>query len=161
MLENAHLAISEKYIKELHFLLKNGTSDSRRDWFKVGEYKKLPYEVGGRNTSAPERVGDEMKALFSNYNKKEEISLEDIVAFHVEFERIHPFQDGNGRVGRLIMFGECLKHNIIPFIIDEEHKLFYCRGLKQWDFEQGYLIDTSLSAQDNFKLILMKFEISV
>lgn len=161
MLENAHLAITEKYIKELHFILKNGTSDSRRDWFKVGEYKKLPNEVGGRDTSTPEHVSDEMKNLIREYNKKSEVSLEDIVAFHVGFERIHPFQDGNGRVGRLIMFGECLKHNIVPFIIGEEHKLFYYRGLEKWDLERGYLLDTCLSAQDKFKLILAKFGIAM
>ena len=125
MIDNAHLTLSERYIKELHFLLKSGTSDSRLDWFKVGEYKKLPNEVGGINTTEPRAVAKEMKALLDSYNSKKEKSLEDILSFHVAFERIHPFQDGNGRVGRLIMFGECLKHNIVPFIIDEEHKLFY------------------------------------
>ena len=161
MIKNAHLSLSERYIKELHFLLKNGTSDSRLDWFRVGEYKKLPNEVGGIDTTEPQAVAKEMKALLDAYNEKRAKGLEDIIAFHVAFERIHPFQDGNGRVGRLIMFGECLKHNITPFIIDEEHKLFYYRGLKEWDTERGYLIDTCLSAQDKFKVILKKFNIEI
>ena len=161
MIDNAHRSLSEKYIKELHFLLKSGTSDSRREWFKVGEYKKLANEVGGIDTTAPKLVAKEMKALLDGYNAKPDKSLEDIIAFHVAFERIHPFQDGNGRVGRLIMFGECLKHNIAPFIIDEEHKLFYYRGLKEWDSEHGYLLDTCLSAQDKFKVILKKFNIEI
>ena len=161
MLDNAHLSLSERYIKELHFLLKSGTSDSRLDWFRVGEYKKLANEVGGIDTTAPRAVAKEMKALLDSYNSKKEKSLEDILSFHVAFERIHPFQDGNGRVGRLIMFGECLKHNIVPFIIDEEHKLFYYRGLKEWNSERGYLIDTCLSAQDKFKAILKKFNIEI
>ena len=161
MLDNAHLALSEKYIKELHFLLKSGTSDSRLDWFRVGEYKKLANEVGGIDTTAPRAVAKEMKALLDSYNSKKEKNLEDILSFHVAFERIHPFQDGNGRVGRLIMFGECLKHNIVPFIIDEEHKLFYYRGLKEGDKEQGFLTDTCLSAQDKFKILLQKFNIEI
>lgn len=157
IIDNARLALSEKYIKELHFLLKTGTSDSRRDWFRVGEYKKLPNEVGGTDTVPPEEVSREMKALVARYNKKKEKTLEDIIEFHVAFERIHPFQDGNGRVGRLIMFKECLKYNVIPFIINEEHKLFYYRGLKEWNAERGYLLDTCLSAQDKFKALLAKF----
>ena len=161
MIDNAHLALSEKYIKELYFLLKSGTSDSRLDWFKVGEYKKLANEVGGIDTTEPRAVAKEMKALLDSYNSKKEKSLEDILSFHVAFERIHPFQDGNGRVGRLIMFGECLKHNIVPFIIDEEHKLFYYRGLKEWDTERGFLTDTCLSAQDKFKILLQKFNIEI
>lgn len=159
MLDNAHLSLSERYIKELHFLLKSGTSDSRLGWFRVGEYKKLANEVGGIDTTEPQNVASEMAALISAYNGKSEKNFTDIVAFHVAFERIHPFQDGNGRVGRLIMFGECLKHNIAPFIIDEEHKLFYYRGLKEWDSERGLLIDTCLSAQDKFIKILNKFGI--
>ena len=161
MIDNAHLAISEKYIKELHFLLKSGTSDSRLDWFRVGEYKKLANEIDGIDTTEPKLVAREMKALLDGYNAKSDKSLDDIIAFHVGFERIHPFQDGNGRVGRLIMFGECLKHNIVPFIIDEEHKLFYYRGLKEWDTERGFLLDTCLSAQDKFKTILQKFNIEI
>ena len=160
MIDNAHLPLSERYIKELHHLLKSGTSDSRLDWFHVGEYKKLPNEAGGMDTTDPASVCIEMQSLIYNYNKKEKKSIEDIIAFHVAFERIHPFQDGNGRVGRLIMFGECLKHDIIPFIIDEEYKLFYYRGLKEWDTERGYLLDTCLSAQDKFAAILQKLGIA-
>ena len=159
VIDNAHLSLSEKYIKELHFLLKSGTSDSRLDWFRVGEYKKLANEVGGIDTTDPSAVAKEMQVLLNDYNAKREKSFEDIIAFHVAFERIHPFQDGNGRVGRLIMFGECLKHNIVPFIIDEEHKLFYYRGLKEWNTERGFLTDTCLSAQDKFIKILNKFGI--
>ena len=159
VIDNAEKVLSENYIKELHFLLKTGTSDSRRDWFRVGEYKKLPNEVGGADTTDPDGVKREMKALLTSYNKKEDVTLEDIIEFHVAFERIHPFQDGNDRVGRLIMLKECLKHNIAPFIIDEEHKLFYYRGLKEWNTERGYLLDTCLSAQDKFIKILNKFGI--
>ena len=161
VIDNAEKTLSERYIKELHFLLKIGTSDSRRDWFRVGEYKKLPNEVGGADTTAPEEVSRAMKELLAGYNQKSIVTLEDIIAFHVAFERIHPFQDGNGRVGRLVVFKECLKHNIVPFIIDEEHKLFYYRGLKEWNTERGYLIDTCLSAQDKFKVILKKFNIEM
>ena len=161
VIDNAHLALSGKYIKELHFFLKSGTSDSRLDWFRVGEYKKLPNEVGGIDTTEPELVAKEMKALLDGYNAKREKSLEDIIAFHAAFEQIHPFQDGNGRVGRLIMFGECLKYNIVPFIVDEEHKLFYYRGLKEWGTERGFLVDTCLSAQDKFIKILNKFGLSL
>ena len=159
VIDNAEKPLSESYIKELHFLLKTGTSDSRRDWFRVGDYKRIPNEVGGVDTTAPAEVSREMKALLAIYNKKGTVTLEDIIEFHVAFERIHPFQDGNGRVGRLIMFGECLKHNVTPFIIDEGHKLFYYRGLKEWDSERGYLLDTCISAQDKFKAILLKFNI--
>ena len=159
IIDNAKYALSEKYIKELHFLLKSGTSDSRKDWFAVGEYKKLPNEVGGIDTTLPEDVHNEVKALLVWYNSRENVTFEDIVEFHVRFERIHPFQDGNGRVGRLIMFKECLKHNVVPFIIDEEHKLFYYRGLKEWQSERGYLMDTCLSAQDQFRAVLKYFRI--
>ena len=161
IIDNAKYALSEKYIKELHFLLKSGTSDSRKDWFAVGEYKKLPNEVGGIDTTLPEEVHNEVKALLAWYNSLENVTFEDIVEFHVRFERIHPFQDGNGRVGRLIMFKGCLKHNIVPFIIDEEHKLFYYRGLKEWQSERGYLMDTCLSAQDQFRAVLKYFRIDV
>ena len=161
IIDNAKYALSEKYIKELHFLLKSGTSDSRKDWFAVGEYKKLPNEVGGIDTTLPEEVHTEVKALLVWYNSLENVTFEDIVEFHVRFERIHPFQDGNGRVGRLIMFKECLKHNVVPFIIDEEHKLFYYRGLKEWQSERGYLMDTCLSAQDQFRAVLKYFKIDV
>ena len=161
IIDNAKYALSEKYIKELHFLLKSGTSDSRKDWFAVGEYKKLPNEVGGIDTTLPEDVHNEVKALLVWYNSRENVTFEDVVEFHVRFERIHPFQDGNGRVGRLIMFKECLKHNVVPFIIDEEHKLFYYRGLKEWQSERGYLMDTCLSAQDQFRAVLKYFRIDV
>ena len=159
IIDNAKYALCEKYIKELHFLLKSGTSDSRKDWFAVGEYKKLPNEVGGIDTTLPEEVHNEVKALLAWYNSLENVTFEDVVEFHVRFERIHPFQDGNGRVGRLIMFKECLKHNVVPFIIDEEHKLFYYRGLKEWQSERGYLMDTCLSAQDQFRAVLKYFRI--
>ncbi len=161
IIDNAHYALSEKYIKELHLLLKSGTSDSRKSWFAVGDYKKLPNEVGNRETVAPEEVHDEISELIAEYNALENVTFEDIIAFHVRFERIHPFQDGNGRIGRLLMFKECLKHNIIPFIIDESHKMFYYRGLSEWDYERGYLLDTCLSAQDQFRCVLAYFRINI
>lgn len=159
IIENAKTALTEKFIKELHLTLKNGTSDSRKNWFAVGAYKKLPNEVGGVKTTLPEEVASQMKALLSQYNEKKEKMLEDILDFHVKFERIHPFQDGNGRVGRLIMFKECLKHNIVPFIIYDDLKPFYYRGLKEWDNEKGYLLDTCLTAQDKYKAYLDYFRI--
>ena len=159
VIECAKSQLSEKFIKHLHFILKTGTSDARKDWFAVGEYKKLPNEVGGRETTLPEEVPEEMKRLLDAYNGKETVALEDILAFHVRFERTHPFQDGNGRVGRLIMFKECLKHNIVPFIIEAGIKMFYYRGLQEWDREKGYLTDTCLSAQDTFKKYLDYFRI--
>ena len=159
IIDNAKYALSEKYIKELHFLLKSGTSDSRKDWFAVGDYKKLPNEVGGNETTLPEKVHEEMKELLAWYNAIEKVSFENIVEFHVRFEKIHPFQDGNGRVGRLIMFKECLKHNIVPFIIDEHHKMYYYRGLQNFASERGFLVDTCLSAQDNFRGVLKYFRI--
>ena len=161
IIDNATHALSEKYIKELHLLLKSGTSDSRKSWFAVGDYKKLPNEVGNRETVAPEEVHDEISELIADYNTLETVTFEDIIAFHVRFERIHPFQDGNGRIGRLIMFKECLKHNIVPFIIDESHKMFYYRGLSEWDYERGYLLDTCLSAQDKFKRVLEYFRFNI
>ena len=159
IIDKANASLSETVIKQLHYLLKSGTSDSRKDWFAVGEYKKLPNEVGGMDTTLPEEVSKEIKNLLAWYNAIENVTLEDIIEFHVRFEKIHPFQDGNGRVGRLIMFKECLKNNIVPFIIDENHKLFYYRGLKEWTHERGYLVDTCLSAQDNFKLRLDYYRI--
>ncbi len=146
IIDNAKATLTEKFIKDLHLILKNGTSDSRKDWFSVGEYKKMPNEVGGMVTALPEEVADRMKALLTEYNNKEEKTLEDILDFYVKFERIHPFQDGNGRVGRLIMFKECLKYNIVPFIIEDQLKMFYYRGLKEWKNEKGYLKDTCLTA---------------
>ena len=159
IIDHAKAAPTEKFIKELHLFLKNGTSDSRKDWFAVGEYKKFPNEVGGRDTALPEEVADKMKALLTEYNAKEEKTFEDILDFHVKFERIHPFQDGNGRVGRLIMFKECLKYNIVPFIIEDDLKMFYYRGLKEWDNEKGYLTDTCLTAQYKYKAYLDYFRI--
>jgi Fic family protein len=134
-------------------------SDSRKDWFSVGDYKKLPNEVGGKITAEPENVSVEMKKLLAKYTSKEDKTLEDIIDFHYRFERIHPFQDGNGSVGRLIMFKECLKYNIVPFIIDDNLKLFYYRGLNEWGNEKGYLTDACLTAQDNFKKYLDYFKI--
>lgn len=158
-IDSARSALTEKFIKELHLTLKNGTSDSRKEWFAVGDYKKLPNEVGGMDTAFPEEVADKMKVLLTEYNAKEEKTFDDILDFHVKFERIHPFQDGNGRVGRLIMFKECLKYNIVPFIIEDNLKLFYYRGLKEWDNEKGYLTDTCLTAQDKYKAYLDYFRI--
>lgn len=160
IIDHAKDVLSEKFIKELHFVLKNGTSDSRKEWFVVGDYKKIPNEVGGMNTTLPEEVAQRMKELLKEYNDKKEKSFEDILDFHVKFERIHPFQDGNGRVGRLILFKECLKYNIVPFIIDDHLKMFYYRGLKEWDYEKGYLMDTCLSAQDKYKADLDYFRIA-
>ena len=159
IIEHAKLTLTAKFIKELHLTLKNGTSDSRKDWFVVGDYKKLPNEVGGMKTALPEEVADRMEELLAEYNTKEEKTFEDILNFHVKFERIHPFQDGNGRVGRLIMFKECLKYNIVPFIIEDNLKMFYYRGLKEWEYEKGYLIDTCLTAQDRYKAYLDYFRI--
>lgn len=159
VIENAKSPLTETFIKELHRTLKNGTSDSRRSWFAVGDYKKLPNEVGGRSTTPPEDVAAKMKSLITSYNKEKEKTFEDILDFHYHFERIHPFQDGNGRVGRLILFKECLRNNIVPFIINEELKMFYYRGLSEWTRERGYLTDTCLSAQDTFKKHLDYFKI--
>lgn len=159
IIDNAKAVLSEKFIKELHRILKNGTSDSRLGWFAVGDYKKQSNEVGGMATALPEEVEDQMKKLLAGYNQKSHKTLEDILEFHVKFERIHPFQDGNGRVGRLIMFKECLKYNIVPFVIEDNIKLFYYRGLKEWKYERGYLKDTCLSVQDKYKAYLDYFGI--
>lgn len=160
IIDRAKTTLTEKFIKELHLILKNGTSDSRKEWFAVGNYKKLPNEAGGMETALPEEVAGEMKKLLAAYNSKEEKTLEDILDFHVKFERIHPFQDGNGRVGRLILFKECLKYHIVPFIIEDDLKLFYYRGLKEWNNEKGYLTDTCLTAQDRYKAYLDYFRIA-
>lgn len=159
IIDDACMVLTEKLLKLLHLTLKNGTSDSRKDWFAVGDYKKMPNEVGGMKTTLPEQVSGKIKKLLAEYNAKEEKSLEDILDFHVKFERIYPFQDGNGRVGRLIMFKECLKYNIVPFIIEDDLKMFYYRGLKEWDNEKGYLTDTCLTAQDRYKAYLDYFRI--
>lgn len=160
IIDKATVKLTESFIKQLHFLLKSGTSDSRKDWFNVGEYKKLPNEVGGNETCPPKQVATKMKELLANYHSIEKKTFEDIVDFHYQFEIIHPFQDGNGRVGRLILFKECLANNIVPFIIDEDLKLFYYRGLQEWTRIREYLIDTCLTAQDNYKTILNYFEIA-
>ncbi len=158
-IESAKRKLSESFIKQLHFVLKTGTSDSREPWFKVGDYKLLTNEVGDRPTTDPKQVKTEMKKLLDDYNQKEKHSFEEIVEFHVKFERIHPFQDGNGRVGRLIAFKECLKNNIVPFIILDSKKMFYYRGLKNWSQERGWLIDTCLDGQDTIKSYLDYFNI--
>ena len=150
---------TEAMIKQLHLLLKSGTSDSQKSWFKVGDYKKLPNEVGGNETCPPEKVHEKMAALLKGYNAKTSVTLEDIIDLHCQFERIHPFQDGNGRVGRLLMFKECLAHSIVPFIITEELKFYYYRGLKEWGKANGYLSDTCLAAQDAYKSSLDYFKI--
>ena len=159
IIDKAKNKLTESFIKELHFLLKSGTSDSRKDWFNVGVYKKLPNEVGGHETCPPAAVATKMAALLSDYHSIEKKTFEDIIDFHYQFEIIHPFQDGNGRVGRLILFKECLANNIVPFIIDEDLKLFYYKGLQEWTHIKEYLLDTCLTAQDNYKAILQYFEI--
>ena len=159
IIDRAEEILSEPFIKEIHRILKTGTSDSSKSWFNVGDYKKLPNEVGGNATCPPEDVHARMKALLSSYNAKVPKSLEDIIDLHQKFEAIHPFQDGNGRVGRLIMFKECLANGIVPFIITEDLKLFYYRGLREWGHVNGYLTDTCLAAQDNYKALLDYFKI--
>ncbi|MGI6443525.1 MAG: Fic family protein [Candidatus Dojkabacteria bacterium] len=157
MLDIAKEPLTEKIIKEFHKILKINTSDEKRDWFNVGEYKKLANTVGGQDTTNPKDVADEMKKLLQKYNTKKDVKIEDIIQFHFEFERIHPFQDGNGRVGRMIMFKECLKHSITPFIIQNDIKQYYYRGLSEFEKEKGYLIDTCLSAQDRYREMVEKF----
>lgn len=159
IIEHACEPVTESMIKHLHAMLKTGTSDAGKPWFAVGDYKKLPNEVGGCETVAPESVGAAMRALIKGYNEKKSAELEEILAFHQRFEAIHPFQDGNGRVGRLVMFKECLRHGIVPFIITDELKMFYYRGLREWPRIPEYLTDTCLAAQDNFKEILKYFRI--
>ena len=160
VIEEAHLPLSEQFTKKLHYILKSGTSDSRNEWFAVGDYKKMPNEVGGMQAVMPENVEIAMRKLLLEYNQIEEKTFQDILEFHVNFERIHPFQNGNGRVGRLIMFKECLRNHIVPFLIEDNLKMFYYRGLKEWDRERGYLTDTCLSAQDRYKAYLDYFRIS-
>ena len=157
IIEGAHTKLTESFIKQLHFILKSGTTDSQKSWFRVGDYKMLENEVGGSDTTKPAEVAGAIKVLLKEYNSKSKITLEDILDFHVRFEAIHPFQDGNGRVGRLIMFKECLKYNIVPFIITEELKMFYYRGIKNWKDERGYLRDTCLTGQDEMKATLDYF----
>lgn len=159
IIDRAEERLTESLIKELHLILKSGTSDSRKDWFTVGDYKRLPNEVGGNETTAPEDVHREMQALLKEYNGKKQKSFEDIIDLHQRFESIHPFQDGNGRVGRLVMFKECLANGYVPFIITEELKMFYYRGLREWSNLRSYLLDTCLAAQDNYKAVLDYFKI--
>lgn len=151
--------LTEDFIKHLHYLLKSGTSDERKDWFNVGDYKKLPNEAGGNETTAPENVGRDIRSLLKDYNAMKHPTFEDILDFHHRFEAIHPFQDGNGRVGRLIMFRECLRLDYVPFIITDELKMFYYNGLRHWPAIKGYLTDTCLTAQDSFRVILDRFRI--
>jgi Fic family protein len=157
MLTHANDNLSAGMIKEFHRILKRNTSDERKGWFRVGDYKTRPNIVGDKPTTAPNQVTDAMDKLLASYHQKKSISIEDIVDFHYEFESIHPFQDGNGRVGRIILFKECLRHNILPFIIDHEHKLFYYRGLNEYRTEKGFLMDTCLSAQDRYAEIAAYF----
>ncbi len=159
IIDNIDKVITEKMLKELHFILKMGTSDSRQTWFAVGDYKKFPNEVGGIETTSPENVHDKIKELLKKYKELSTPTFDELLDFHVQFERIHPFQDGNGRVGRLILFKECLKHDIIPFIITDEIKMFYYRGLSEWNTEKGYLRDTCLTTQDTMKKYLNYFKI--
>ena len=159
VIENAEKPLTESFIKALHKMLKTGTSDSRKEWFEVGNYKRFANEVGGRITSAPEEVPEKMKELLTDYSKKTNVTIDDIIDFHYRFESIHPFQDGNGRVGRLIMLKECLRYKIVPFIITDDLKMFYYRGLKNWKQEKGWLTDTILTAQDRFNAYLDYFRI--
>ena len=160
IIEHAEERLSETIIKDLHRMLKSGTQDAAKKWFSVGDYKKFPNEVGGNETTLPENVHAEISKLLKSYNSKKEKAIDDLLDFHYHFERIHPFQDGNGRVGRLILFKECLANNIVPFIITDDLKLFYYRGLREWLYVKGYLCDTCLSAQDNYKLMMEYFRIS-
>ena len=160
ILDNAEIILSEQLVKDLHKILKIGTTDSQKTWFSVGDYKQIPNEVGGIETSFPEDVHNHMKELLSTYNGISDKTLNDILAFHVQFERIHPFQDGNGRIGRLVMFKECLANDIVPFIITDDMKMFYYRGLNEWGHINEYLTDTCLAAQDDYKRILNYFRIA-
>ena len=151
IIDHAEEPVTEHLIKQLHLMLKTGTSDSRKEWFAVGEYKRLANEVGGQETCPPKDVHRRMKALLSRYNRLKKKTLDDIVDFHVQFERIHPFQDGNGRIGRLLMFKECLANDIVPFIITDELKMFYYRGLREWGHINEFLLDTCRTAQDQYR----------
>ena len=159
IIDKAEAPLTEELIKTLHGILKSGTSDSRKDWFAVGDYKRMPNEVGGETTCEPELVHDSMQQLLADYDSMPRHTLEDVLGLHVRFERIHPFQDGNGRVGRLVMFKECLRSGIVPFIITDELKMFYYRGLREWGHINGYLTDTCLTAQDQYKAALDYFRI--
>ena len=160
IVDHAEEPVTEALIKQLHLLLKTGTSDSRKDWFAVGEYKRFANEVGGQETCPPKEVHSQIKVLLSEYHRNKRKTLEDVLDFHVRFEQIHPFQDGNGRVGRLLTFKECLANGIVPFIISDDLKLFYYRGLKEWGHINGFLTDTCLAAQDQYKALLDYFKIA-
>lgn len=157
VIEQAEYSLSESFIKQLHMILKSGTSDSRKAWFAVGDYKRFENEVGGNITTKPENVKKEIRSLLKEYNSSKKKTLREIIDFHYRFESIHPFQDGNGRVGRLIMFKECLRNRVTPFIIEDDIKQFYYRGLQEWKNEPGYLMDTCLTAQDRFKVYMDNF----
>ena len=159
IIDNALEPLNEDIIKHIHLLLKQGTKDSDLEWFKVGDYKAKPNMVGGKLTALPKEVPTKMHNLIKNYNSKRNITIEDIIEFHANFEKIHPFQDGNGRVGRLIALKECLRFNIVPFIIEDSKKAYYYRGLSKWDEEKGWLIDTCLDGQDSFKQLLKLLDI--
>ena len=159
IIDHATDKLSESHLKQLHLILKTNTSDSQKSWFAVGDYKKLANEVGGNETVQPENVHKEIKSLLANYNATKNVQLDDILDFHVQFERIHPFQDGNGRIGRLLMFWQCLQSGHVPFIITEELRFFYYRGLQNWGQLNGYLRDTCLTAQDHYKALLEYFKI--
>ncbi len=159
VIDYAEDALTEDIIKHLHRILKQSTRDSALAWFAVGDYKKRANTVGGRETAKPKDVSARMQALLSDYEALETVSIDDIIRFHCEFERIHPFQDGNGRVGRLIALKECLRYNIVPFIIEDSKKMYYYRGLSEWDTEKGYLTDTCLDGQDTFKKLMAMFDI--
>ena len=161
VIDTAEEALTEEIIKHLHYILKHDTKDSTLSWFAVGDYKKRANVVGGRDTAKPSEVHARMKQLLEEYNVKENVTVEDIIALHAEFEYIHPFQDGNGRVGRLIALKECLRHNVIPFIIEDSRKNFYYRGLKEWRNEKGWLTDTCLDGQDTFVRLLDMLEIAL
>ena len=161
VIDNANESLSENLIKELHRLIKQGTKDSTLPWFAVGDYKKRANMVGGQETAKPSDVQNCMQLLLNDYSENKCVKIEDVIAFHWKFESIHPFQDGNGRVGRLVALKECLKHNIVPFIIEDSKKAFYYRGLREWENEKGYLTDTCLDGQDTFKRLLASLEINV
>ena len=159
MIDHAEEPLTEEHIKELHRILKQSTKDSMLSWFAVGDYKKRANVVGGRETTKPKDVPAHMKALLSEYESLDAATINDIIGFHYRFERIHPFQDGNGRVGRLIALKECLRFGIVPFIIEDSKKMFYYRGLSEWETEKGYLTDTCLDGQDTFKRLMAMFDI--